>query len=519
MRSLDERIDALLLIRWHNRAEIAAADHPGVASLILSILEDAGIDSLPPERLRQVIAHVSALYGGSWHRSAFSVATALGAVGARMLARPGTALDDACQLYDALYLLYWCAGAAMAEQRGFGPQVVAPFAAFVRGLPREDAPAAPPALGPEPLRVVYLSQFASASDGNAHLPVAEHVLCSLAQHLPGRYRLSLYAWMFHDESTEREVGPLGIRVRRFDPAPAAARIAAVEAALREDGVDILVTDMNSSLPTVLFARRVAPLQVYYQLGMPFWPVGEIDHVFRVWGSDPRAMGFDPAICSPLNGPWMASEYAAPRDPALVEAARAKLPKARRLFGTYGRLVKITPDYLNIVATLLERHPDIAVAIGGSGDGAPIRAFAAARGLPPDRFALFDEYVDGHVWGRVLDVFLDTFPQQGGASCREMIAKGVPVVSAVSPDMPNLARERVKALTAKDPAAYLAIASRLAADDGFLARAQADTRALFARMPTRADYAAAFDAGIRSALRRRRGGAAALLDRALGAFRR
>ena len=502
MEILNDRIAGLLDIRWHNRAEIVAADHAAVAARILAILQDPVFIALPIEATRPLLGHIVALYSGSWHHSALSIAEALDA--ASMLARPGVTLDDACQLYDALLLLYWCAAASMAEQRGFGPRMVEPFTAFVRAMPRPDGEAVPPRLGAKPLRIVYLCQFAAAGDGNAHLPLAEHVLCSLAQHMPGRYRLSLYAWMFHDDATDAAFTPLGIAVRRFAPAPAAARVEAVAAALREDGVDILVTDMNSSLPTVLFEQRVAPLQVYYQLGMPFWPLRNIDHVFRVWASDPRAMGFDPVICSTLNGPWVASEYAAPRDPALVARERARMPAGRRLFGSYGRLVKITPAYLDIIATLLERHPDIAVAIGGSGDGGPIRAFAVARGLPAERFALFDEYVDGHVWGRLLDVFLDTFPQQGGASCREVIAKGGPVVSAVSPEMPNLARERVPSLTAADPADYLAIASRLAVDDGFLDQARAETQALFARMPTRADYAATFDAGITQALARRHG---------------
>lgn len=499
MESLNDRIASLLDIRWHNRAEIAEADHEAVSACILAILRDPAFIALPIEATRPLVEHIVALYAGSWHRSALLVAEALDA--ALMLARPGTTLDDACQLYDALLLLYWCAAASMADQRGFGPRVVEPFANFVGAMPRLGGMAPTLRHGAKPLRIVYLSQFAAAGDGNAHLPVAEHVLCSLAQHLPQRYRLSLYAWMFHDDTTDTAFAPHGIAVRRFAPAPAAARIAAVASALRKDGVDILITDMNSSLPTVLFEQRVAPVQIYYQLGMPFWPVRNIDHIFRVWASDPRAMGFDPAICSTLNGPWVASEYAAPRDPTLVARERVRMPVGRRLFGCYGRLAKITPAYLDIIATLLGRHPDIAVVIGGSGDAAPIRAFAAARGLPAERFALFDEYVDGHVWGRLLDVFLDTFPQQGGASCREMIAKGGPVVSAVSPDMPNLAQERVASLTAADPAAYLAIASRLAGDDEFLDQARAETRALFARMPTRADYAATIDAGITQVLAR------------------
>ena len=78
----------------------------------------------------------------------------------------------------------------------------------------------------------------------------------------------------------------------------------------------------------------------------------------------------------------------------------------RLVGTYVRFAKITADFLTVVTALLARHPGLIVVLGGTGDGGWIRDFIAIRGLS-GRLVLVEKYVDGHVWGHMLDVFLDT----------------------------------------------------------------------------------------------------------------
>jgi len=411
-------------------------------------------------------------------------------------------MEDACGFYETLYFLYWINSTSIDEMRGFGPGVVEPFAAYAR----LSAPRFRPAylrVPTPPFRLVYLSRFVYDGQGNAIFPLTRSLLRSLAEQQPTRYRPMLYAWQFHNEEHSRPLEAQGIPVRRFPEMPMADRIGAIKQALIEDGVDVLISDMNSAVPAVLFEHRVAPIQIFYQLGIPAWPLREIDHVLRVWEFDPRRVGFDPAICSTLNGPWEMAELAPPPDLALVAAERERMPKTRRLFGTYTRISKITPAFLEIVAALLNRHRDLGIVLGGTGDASHIREFVVRHGFPADRFRLVEGYADGQVWGWLLDAFLDTFPQQGGASCCEMIAKGRPVVCTVSPDMPNLAGQRVKTLTAADGEQYLGIASRLAADDEFLAEAQAATRALAERMPSRSEFAATLDQAITATIEQRR----------------
>lgn len=481
--------------------EVAGDYDTTLESHVRSILDHPEVAELRTETFLSIVARITGLYMLTQDRSALRTAALLQRAMLPFMARDDLGLDGACGLYETLHFLYVCNMATMAETKDFGPNVVAPFLGYVRrhlGPPRK-LRCRPK---PPPFRVVYLCRYAHSAPGNAVGGVMHDFLLGLATHKFDRYRPVLYAWLHHDDEMVSPIERAGIPVRRFPEMPMAKRVHAIEAALAEDGVDILVTDMNSPVPAAIFERRAAPVQVYLQLGLPYWPLSQIDHVMRVWEFEPAAAGFDPLICSTVNGPWDLASLAPPLDEVAVEAERDKMPKTPLLFGNYGRLAKITREYLEIMASLLETCPDIGIAVGGSGNADLIRAFAAERNLPPDRIRIHEGYVDGQVWGWLLDVFLDTFPFQGGASCREMIAKGRPVISTRSPDMPNLARERVPNLVATDGADYLGIATRLGTDDNALKAAREDTLDLLSGVPNSAIYADRLDAAFAKAIRAR-----------------
>jgi hypothetical protein len=245
--------------------------------------------------------------------------------------------------------------------------------------------------------------------------------------------------------------------------------------------------MNTALPTAIFEQRLAPIQVFYQFGLPYWPIENLDGIFRTWQTDAQRVGFAPEKCFEMVAPWNFEELAPSVDSARVAAERALFPPGR-LIGTYGRLSKITPDFLLSVANAIRDIPDVTVLLGGIGDDAAITR--AVKDLSMEnRFVVLNRYVDGHLWGEFLDIFLDTFPQQGFTSCREMIAKGKPVVCHHSDETPNFARERAPELVAYTAQEYTDMLRRLLRDPAFYDSACATTRRLAQSAPTDRDYAA------------------------------
>jgi hypothetical protein len=504
---IEQKITAVQALRWHNAAEVAAADHAEVARLIDAAFSDLDLAKAPLHRQVALVLHVLALYSQSWHAEGRRFVGPIEGVLQRCLEAEATPLNDLCTIYDALLFLYWYSDVSIEAQAGFATGCAEPFAIWLRARFQTDALAAAPARPfKAPLHLTYLAQFGRLGAGDPISAAALALLGGLARHFPGRYRITLIAWMFHDDPSTQAFEAAGIKVLRIGDGNTAERIEAVRAAILTDPADILLSDMNTALPTVIFEQRLAPIQMFYQLGLPFWPLRHLDGVFRVWNTAPQRMGFTPAQCFQLNGPWDLEALAPAVDAEAVRELRSQIaPAGGLVIGCYGRLIKITPEYLALVRSLVEQHPGMTVAIGGSGDAEPIQRFIAQHQLEK-RVRLFPGYVDGHVWGHVLDVFLDTFPLHGGASCREMVAKGKPVVSLHDADMPNLAEEeRVPPLVAQNLTEYEQIVSRLIRDSGFRATMQAETLRLARTRPRQSDYAAKADKAFRTLIRRRHPG--------------
>ena len=446
-------------------------------------------------------AWANAVFSQTWHASGVALIPTLERVLRNALeAAPQVGLDRLCGLYETLYFLYFYMASHQSEMRGFGDNVVRPFAAALRdgSLGGELSAATRRPLGDKPLRLGYLSQYAS---DNAVGFFADRLLRALSRHFPDSYRLALYAWREYDSEWLASLERSGVLVRRFMANSTVECAATVGEAIAADAIDILITDQNTWLPTVLFERRVAPVQIHNNMGgLPFWPLENVDAILRIDVDDPSVEGVEIEKCFPVGlGPWDVPWLAPDIDPALVSAERARFQPSVRLIGNYGRLAKITPDFMSVAAELVSRHPDLGVVIGGQGNGAWIRDFIVKRGLEK-RIHIVDEWVEGHVWGYMMDVFLDSFPTQGGMSRREMMAKGRPVVSMQSSWTQF---EGVPVLIARDRDAYIDIVSRLLTDPEFYRSACEATQELVRSGMNHHDYAAAVDDAITTVVCRMR----------------
>jgi hypothetical protein len=452
---LDAAMAYIMRTSLPDKAAIAATDLVALASEILSVLRADQFACLPDQDQSALLLHVVALYAASWHESANDVAHAAQPLFLRLVNACKCDLDLLVRLYDGMLFLHWCTTHSIEAQRTFAGGVVTPF---VKALTRGEAMPPRPALqSVKKLRIAYLGQFCFEGGGNALGLVAMSCLQSLVA--IGRYDVFLYAWLYHAPAFLDSARSIGATVRDFPAMDAATRLDAISDQMKRDEIDVVITDMNSAVPTALFLRRVAPVQIYLQLGLPFWPVPTIDSVMLGWHVEPSRIGFAAKQCHAVVPPWDIAALNPAVDALAVERERALFPAGQRIIGMYGRLAKVTPEYLEVAARLVSQHPDVVFAIGGSGDAAPIRRFVIARGLQ-DRFVIVDRFVDGHLWGHLLELFLDTWPLHGGYAVREVMAKGIPAISMMSDDMPNLSREKDPKLIATTPQAYEDLANRL-----------------------------------------------------------
>jgi len=462
--------------------EAAARNHERFSADLHTLL------ALPPTRVpdrnkwRAAIAHGFAYYYWRWDRRAIQHQAEVEAAILRWSSGPDIDLDVLCELVDFFFFLIWCfndSGIDQCRQAMRGMRAAARAFAFgARSLTTSPPPAG------QDIHVAWLAMFASTNDPMSS--ALGHVAPALLAHNT-RFRLTVIAWRQAEPSFIDWLQSLGAECHRLEASTPSATIAAVESLAAGNPPSIVISDMNNAVPTALFARRLAPAQMFLQGGMPVWPVRPLDGVFNSFGFDPDVAGWGKARMLAFNPPWDLAKLNPPENPAEVAAQRGLFPASTRLVGNYGRLVKLSEPCLLAAERILLAVPDVAFVTGGTGDASAIRAFIA-RSPVGDRMHLVEGFVPGHSWGRFLELFLDTWPVTGGESCRETMAKHVPVVTMHSDEMPAIDAQRDEALVAHDWDEYVAISIQLLNDPNQLLDAGARAAALAQTMTDQKAFA-------------------------------
>jgi hypothetical protein len=456
--------------------EAAAADHDRFAGDLAALLAIPPVEIVDVGAYRAALAHGFAYYFWRWDRRAMQLLAAVQNAVITWSAAPVLDPDLLCELVDFHYFVVWCHAESSTQQCARGRLGME---AAVAGFARLGRPAPAMPAGEGPVHVLWLAMFASTNDPMTS--ALRHVAPALMAQ-PDRFRLTVMAWRFAEPEFIAWLRGLGVVCHTPRAPSLSALIGEIEALAAADQPAIAVSDMNNAVPTALFTRRLAPAQIFLQAGMPHWPVRPLDAVFNSFGFDPVAAGWGAARMLEFNPPWDLAQLNPPEQPVEMAEQRAGLPQGVRLIGIYGRLVKLTEPCLLAAEQILLRCPDVAFVTGGTGDAGPIRDFIAKSPVG-DRMQVVEGFVPGHSWGRLLDVFLDSWPVTGGESCREMLAKGRPVVTMHSAEMPAIDQQRDPALVARnwqdyadmtvrllqDPVAYEAACERASA----VARAYAD----------------------------------------------
>ncbi len=450
--------------------DAARARHDDFAADLRALLAAPPSGVPDPAAWAAAIRHALAYYAWSWDaRGAALIPEVTRAIAVRAAEAPAD-LPALLELCDLLLFIGWCFEASNLRQCRL---VLPGLTAAARAFARAARPSPPLRAGPP--RICFLSMFA---EERHVMTMAPRLLIEALRFLPGGCEVAMVAWQFAEPSFVEALRAQGVAVTVTAGDTAAARLAQVESALAEVAPDILITDMNTAVPLAVFARRAAPAQVFLQAGLPAFPEPGLDAVFDGFGVGARETGWGRARRLPLYLPWDLEMLAPPPDPAQLAAERAALSGDGPLIGVYGRLVKLTPGYLRAVERILLAVPEARFVAGGTGDPAAIEDFARSSPVGA-RLQVQPRFVAGHAWGRLLDLFLDTWPQTGGESARETMAKGCPVVALHSAEMPAFDAQRDPALLARDWDAFCRHAIRLLRDPA--ERAEAGRRAAdFAR---------------------------------------
>jgi len=187
----------------------------------------------------------------------------------------------------------------------------------------------------------------------------------------------------------------------------------------KDDIDILIMTGNRMPSGFMFATRTAPMQI-------FWDHG--NHEYDVKNIDKRICHFDDTYRNSFEFERfelkMLPKYLKQEEETNKKKAadiKKKLPEHNVVLGSIGRLMKLSDEYIETVAEILETNPDTIYLACGSGNTEELAKKVVELGLK-DRF-IITGWIDPQVYGYVIDIYLNTFPLEGGESVNEFIAKG------------------------------------------------------------------------------------------------
>ena len=279
------------------------------------------------------------------------------------------------------------------------------------------------------------------------------------------------------------------------------------ALMRADRLDVLVDLMGHTSGTRLgaLAQRPAPVTAVW-LGYPF-TTGFPGFDYRIadpWTDPPdtQALNTETLALLPRTQFCYRPGYDVQASPALP----ADVNDGRITFGSRNAVCKLNADVVKVWAAILARVTDSRLLLQANGLddlGAVgrLHGLFEAHGIAPDRLLLegFDPRPDNVLHYQRIDVALDTFPFNGGATTCDALWMGVPVVTlAGEASFARMGASILRALghaewVATTPDAYIRNAVELAMDRPRLRELRRTLRAQMNASPLRdeAGFARAF----------------------------
>ncbi len=477
LRRLNERIRSLTGAEEANRL----VERDGLG-LYLPTLLHPGMAALPVDERRAVMRNICSVIMMRGNRHAPLVGYGLAAMLERVLAAPEPDLSEILEIYDALYGLFWVAAANLAQMAPFDDCAVRPVARYLRERQFRDraTPLLPPAPAGRRLRVCYCAHYATWDRGNAVGPLVWSIVKYHRQLFGVDHELHLYAVQFFDDRFLDETRSLGVTVRAFPGSGTPEYLERLSEQFAADAFDVVLTDIASGAMTYIYESRVAPLQMWLEMGYPYWSIENLDWTFLGCKNHQPHFGVRGDACGLIRFRQDPSQALTPVDAATLAALRGDYPPGAPLFGVFGRLTKLTYDYLAVAEAILAACPAAHLIIAGNGDANPINRYFDGSAAAT-RVHVFDSHVDLTAYGALIDVFLDTFPFPGGNTVREILSLGKPVVAFDSEDWPDvIAQERDPQLVAHTAADYVTKAVQLLDDPGHYAERSHAAQALAAQ---------------------------------------
>ena len=227
----------------------------------------------------------------------------------------------------------------------------------------------------------------------------------------------------------------------------------------QDGIGVLISDIYTAVPLMVFQRRAAFLQVYLSPGFQLFPA---DLVLL------------PETQDEISSPGHNVDFI-PTSVRMEDLRAAGVQPGQGTFGVLSRPEKMSRAYLEAVNEITLRTGK-EFRIYGRGEPEYMGEHFAYQGVRNANKALSE-----------IGVYLDTFPTCGGLSCFEAMAVGVPVITLDHPSVHSW--NEFKPCVVKTPEDFVDAAIMAMTDQGYAQSIATKGREIVASRITNTERAA------------------------------
>lgn len=433
---------------------------------ICFVVSHPHFEQRPPDNQFYFIQKAAALLMTIGSRKAAQVAGLLGSVSRKIFRNPTVSLLSKASFFSTMYHLYWQADSTIIGVAPVNDTVVQPFSDFLKETFTEQDQYHPPVRRHTRPRIGYFVNFTHVAPIAAGVTLFISIINGHAQACPD-HDIFIYTYRPGDmEPFVAAVAGSKAVYRHLLVGGDEDNLRNLRDLIRSDELDYLITDAATGISTYLYEVRCAPRQVYAYMGFCCWRIKNLDLVYGFTFPWRDWMGFDPDRY--LTGPVALESSRSLREatPEELAEARARFPKDVKILGFFGRFIKVTEDYLAVVARILKAHPNVVFFAAGFGDPSIFDDILADPEIGK-RVHTHVSPVDVSVYGRIVEMMLDSFPFAGGNILREMLFLGKPVVALHTPMMELHYENTIDpSLIARSRDDYEALVGRLLTDEEF-----------------------------------------------------
>jgi len=245
------------------------------------------------------------------------------------------------------------------------------------------------------------------------------------------YSINYFLPLYNVEEIEKSLTDIGIKVvypvdtylELDNYSSRIERAIKIHNTIIENKIDIMIACFNSyDILNFLFVNRTAQTQIYWSHGNHMYDIVNIDKRITSCGIDNNIKFNIQQIGAIIEDDNILDD----EEQEILNNLRSELPENKFVLGSIGRLLKMDNDkYINMLEKIMKNNPQTIYIACGIGN------IESVKNRFTDDEILSRVYFPGQInvkiYGYIIDLYLDTFPLQGGNSIREFSSKGKVVI--------------------------------------------------------------------------------------------